>query len=609
MSYFQEIPADSVKTRDSSSFKITYNANAGGGQVFLAGQYATNGVGLEPARKLDGKIARFNIKFDYKGANYSTDLNDSSGFYTIQPRAAGSQSMKFQVKDRTNLSRYLSAFLLLPETCTVKNPKSQQASILSEQNYWLQDVQIDVQLDSVNSNVVHLTPKLFIYSGGTNKAWRTGTQRYFKLEHTERIQRVLELHENQKLPRLAQQIVDHFADVYLGKQDYNYELAADQVKELMTFLAEKYPSDYSGTMDPIPFLTEIEEIAVEDQLTKELAEFLPGELSQRNRIFFGAPGTGKSYLLEQQRKELMHAGGYYERVTFHPEYSYAQFVGAYKPVATNHSQTDPKITYSFVPGPFLRVLVQANKEQANGTKRPCVLVVEEINRANTAATFGDVFQLLDRTRNFESQYSISTSEEVRSFLENELHDYGISASTIKIPRNMFIWATMNSADQGVFPLDTAFKRRWDFKYLDINQNDQLISDVIVQLGEGEQSHSVRWNELRIAINNFLFTNGVNEDKLIGPFFLGQGSFSSSTDSNDGANSFVERFCDKVLMYLFEDAARYIRKSVFSGVSDAECRYSAIVDQFKQRGVHIFNPDIVQQSINVPQYNSSDSTLS
>lgn len=125
-----------------------------------------------------------------------------------------------------------------------------------------------------------------------------------------------------------------------------------------------------------------------------------------NRILFGAPGTGKSYTLE---REKAHFTENYERVTFHPNYSYGQFVGTYKPVPM-----DREITYKFVPGPFTRTLVKAIK---NGT--PQLLIIEEINRANVAAVFGDVFQLLDRLDG-DSQYPIETSEDMRAFLASEL---------------------------------------------------------------------------------------------------------------------------------------------------------------------------------------------
>ena len=146
----------------------------------------------------------------------------------------------------------------------------------------------------------------------------------------------------------------------------------------------------------------------------------------------------------------------YERVTFHPNYSYAQFVGTYKPIMKNNSDKT-EIEYEFVPGPFLRTFIRACKMKVN-----CLLLIEEINRANVAAVFGDIFQLLDRDENGESEYPITTSEDLRKFLAKpeNLGGKPVDYETISLPSNMYIWATMNSADQGVFPMDTAFKRRW-----------------------------------------------------------------------------------------------------------------------------------------------------
>ncbi|WP_413406691.1 AAA family ATPase [Paenibacillus amylolyticus] len=295
-----------------------------------------------------------------------------------------------------------------------------------------------------------------------------------------------------------------------------------------------------------------------------------------NRILFGAPGTGKSYTLETEKAQF---GDNYERVTFHPNYSYGQFVGTYKPVPM-----DREITYKFVPGPFTRTLVKAIK---NGT--PQLLIIEEINRANVAAVFGDVFQLLDR-RDGVSQYPIETSEDMRTFLASELESNFLSCTDetekkrmldkyrkIVIPSNMYIWATMNSADQGVFPMDTAFKRRWEFEYIGIDDGSDEIETYIVTLPNGKQ---VSWNTLRKEINSILLKScKVNEDKLLGPFFLGLSALANG-------EKFNEMFKSKLLMYLFEDAAKQYRKVVFSGC-DAST-YSNVCIAYDNIGDEIFS---------------------
>ena len=285
----------------------------------------------------------------------------------------------------------------------------------------------------------------------------------------------------------------------------------------------------------------------------------------RNRIIFGAPGTGKSFILNKEAKKLLEQGGYVERVTFHPDYSYANFVGTYKPVMVsgisnvientskevisvlvdktksaqekydllyerfkddgltrlpillglytddvfktrkqdgtdavgdnsverNHGKalrpyvallSDVKekeeIAYEYVPGPFMRVLAKALKNAMTGNPKPYLLIIEEINRANVAAVFGDVFQLLDRAETNASEYEIATTNEMRAYLAKELGVDKSAVETIKIPDNMFLWATMNSADQGVFPMDTAFKRRWDFTYLGIDDSEMILSRLV-----------------------------------------------------------------------------------------------------------------------------------
>lgn len=296
-----------------------------------------------------------------------------------------------------------------------------------------------------------------------------------------------------------------------------------------------------------------------------------------NRIVFGAPGTGKSFLLQQEMKSFNR----FERVTFHPEYSYAQFVGTYKP--TKSKINEDSITYEYVPGPFIRVFINA----LNNPQKNFLLLIEEINRANVSSVFGDVFQLLDRDSDGNSLYPIEASED----LKNYLLSVGIETTSISIPSNMYIWATMNSADQGVFPMDTAFKRRWDFEYIGINDNEDDMKDYTVVLGTGEKKHKIRWNDLRHAINDFLSDLGINEDKQIGPYFIGRDTAVPHNGTELDSSLFISTFKNKVLMYLFEDAARQKRSTLFSGVEGNRNRYSSICEAFDLKGIYIFNERI------------------
>ena len=321
---------------------------------------------------------------------------------------------------------------------------------------------------------------------------------------------------------------------------------------------------------------------------------------ERNRIIFGAPGTGKSFKLNCEKDALLADGGEYERVTFHPDYSYANFVGTYKPVPCKDSDGKDAITYSYVPGPFMRTYVKAIKNGRTDAPKPVLLVIEEINRANVAAVFGDVFQLLDRGDDEVSEYPIQASEDIKRYLAGELGGNPDDYSEIRIPDNMFIWATMNSADQGVFPMDTAFKRRWDFTYLGIDDSEDGIVGKKVILGEGEYRRIVEWNVLRKAINNELLTYKVNEDKLMGPYFISKKNLPESEMIDPTV--FTRIFKNKVIMYLFDDAAKQKRITLFGGCDEkAKNQYSKICREFDAKGVYIFCEGISSQFIdNVPE---------
>ena len=306
----------------------------------------------------------------------------------------------------------------------------------------------------------------------------------------------------------------------------------------------------------------------------------------RNRILFGAPGTGKSFTLNHEKDVLLAEGGEYERVTFHPDYSYANFVGTYKPVPSKDNGDKDAITYSYVPGPFMRTYVKALQNSKTGAPKPFLLMIEEINRANVAAVFGDVFQLLDRGDDEVSDYPIQASEDIKKYLAGELGGNPEDYSEIRIPDNMFIWATMNSADQGVFPMDTAFKRRWDFTYLGINDSEAGIVGKKVTLGQGEYSRNVEWNVLRKAINEELLIYKVNEDKLMGPYFISKKNLPEGNEIDPVL--FTRIFKNKVLMYLFDDAAKQKRPSLFAGCEDENKNlYSQICKEFDTKGVFIF----------------------
>lgn len=313
---------------------------------------------------------------------------------------------------------------------------------------------------------------------------------------------------------------------------------------------------------------------------------------EKNRILFGAPGTGKSYTLNKEKDILLGGDNMrnYERVTFHPDYSYANFVGTYKPVPDKDEDGHNVITYKYVPGPFMRIYVKAVLSGRTENVKPYLLIIEEINRANVAAVFGDIFQLLDMDEKGVSEYPIQASEDMKEYLATELGGLPDDFEQIRIPDNMFIWATMNSADQGVFPMDTAFKRRWDFTYLGIDDSEEELIGKYVILGS-ENKQKVEWNKLRKAINTFLAKQRVNEDKQLGPYFISRNVVIPKEGDMIDREKFIRTFKSKVIMYLFEDAARQKRSSLFEGCFENSTRYSEICKEFDEKGIGIFNHDI------------------
>lgn len=370
-------------------------------------------------------------------------------------------------------------------------------------------------------------------------------------------------------------------------------------------------TDYIDKYDNRPYLIdnslmELDESETNDEDSSQYVKVDTEYLSKftRNRIIFGAPGTGKSYKLNEEREKCF-VDGNYERVTFHPNYSYAQFVGTYKP--TPKDDDDSVITYKYVPGPFMKVLVKAYRSMQNNDGQNYLLIIEEINRANVAAVFGDIFQLLDR-KDGVSEYSIYTSEDIKRYLdaefskdipENEWYktlstvDKDKHINSIKLPPNMYIWSTMNSADQGVFPIDTAFKRRWNFEYISINESESK-NGIDVTLADGRV---INWNILRHAINQKLGKMHINEDKMIGPFFLSK---------DDLENSFESAFKSKLLMYLYEDVIKHRRDEFFSKGMDT---YSKLLEAYKITGGDIFMFHLEYISIEIKGTTVHENSLS
>lgn len=319
------------------------------------------------------------------------------------------------------------------------------------------------------------------------------------------------------------------------------------------------------------------------------------------RIFFGAPGTGKSYKLNEEANTYF--GKNYARVTFHPSYMYGNFVGSFKPFVKrlttldgelkrdDDGNTQETITYQYVAGVLMQQIVKAYKN----ADQNYLLVIDEINRANVASVFGDVFQLLDRDSNGYSEYEITTSKELQDYLKVELANVtldgvlnarlGADFSSLVLPPNLYIWATMNSADQGVMPMDTAFRRRWDFTYIGVNEAADSNKDEFLEYEfKVDENNKANWDLFRRKINRKLSTLGIPEDKLLGSYFIGKQILE--TKDLDTITNVIK---NKVLMYLYEDAAKPFRSLLFA--EDKFNTYSIVCDNFTLNALELFRESI------------------
>ncbi|WP_390911903.1 AAA family ATPase [Pseudosulfitobacter sp. SM2401] len=251
-----------------------------------------------------------------------------------------------------------------------------------------------------------------------------------------------------------------------------------------------------------------------------------------NVIFYGAPGTGKSNRVE---KKINEAGKRPFRTVFHPDLQNSDFFGCLKP-----QMDGKKVRYGFSPGPFMKALAGAYREPAE----PVFLVIEELNRAAAAAVFGDLFLLLDRDDDGKGEYDVSfPSPESEQWFEAET---GRANEALLLPSNLYIYATMNSADQGVYPIDTAFRRRWRQEYLPLDYKSGPDGDVAYVDSTGKR-HSLAWREFVKLLNGHLTSSqtlDIAEDRLLGQWFVKKKEL-------DGKG-----IPEKVLLYLWDDLLRH-----------------------------------------------------
>ena len=319
-----------------------------------------------------------------------------------------------------------------------------------------------------------------------------------------------------------------------------------------------------------------------DKIEKPLNELKKCEKSLQ-QIFYGAPGTGKSHAINE-----LTAGKDVIRTTFHPDTDYSTFVGAYKPTTKSVPVTtvigteavpvkdkdgkemkEDKIVYEFVSQAFLQAYVEAWRKYsaAPENEEPLdeYLVIEEINRGNCAQIFGDLFQLLDRGDEGFSEYPIKADSDMKKLLGkafagleiknkesiNALFKGGkdivaqvLAGDVLLLPSNFYIWATMNTSDQSLFPIDSAFKRRWDWRYVPISDAGKKW---VIEVNGAKYD----WWKFLVAINDKVYHATYSEDKKLGYFFC---------KANDGVIS-ADKFVSKVIFYLWNDV---FKDSEFEG---------------------------------------------
>lgn len=301
------------------------------------------------------------------------------------------------------------------------------------------------------------------------------------------------------------------------------------------------------------------------------------DLTNKNfqQIFYGAPGTGKSHKIKERLQGVPTENIF--RTTFHPDSDYSTFVGAYKPTMKRQYRYEGKvkatyyedddlagskkgepviekvIEYSFVPQAFLNAYIRAYQTDEN-----VYLIIEEINRGNCAQIFGDLFQLLDRDANGVSEYAIKADADLRAFVEEALgaDSPGIKDGELSLPSNLYIWATMNTSDQSLFPIDSAFKRRWDWEYEPISYKNAGWRIAI-------EGNEYSWTSFQREVNKRIFDATHSEDKMLGDYFV---------NPADGVIS-ADLLRNKVLFYLWNDVCKDGEGDIFRTSETDEIQFS------------------------------------
>lgn len=355
-------------------------------------------------------------------------------------------------------------------------------------------------------------------------------------------------------------------------------------------------SNYIGSIDYGVFnvLTK-ENIDIFNKYYPNLSKYMNNSTSANQifdstlqQIFYGAPGTGKSNTI---KREVDDNGKINFRVTFHPDSDYSTFVGCYKPtmkeniISKNNVEIkEEQIVYRFVPQAFAKAYTTAWN-----TEEDVFLIIEEINRGNCAQIFGDLFQLLDRGNDGFSEYPVDADTDLGNYIAKGLADstrkdfpVGVKeGKKLVLPKNLYIWATMNTSDQSLFPIDSAFKRRWGWKYMKIkNEGKKWKIDVKIKDADGVEN-LVDWWIFIQKINEIIASMTSSADKQLGYFFCKADKKTSERESEPNSeNNLIsdDKFVSKVLFYLwndvfkdygFEDSSLFTFKEQINGTEETK----------------------------------------
>lgn len=372
---------------------------------------------------------------------------------------------------------------------------------------------------------------------------------------------------------ISKQLLGEFIDYYRKNPNKKAEDARVELKELSDI--DKYEYGYNATLTAMAKM-------VLDPKNELVRKGNPAESSRTEnhllkttglqQIYYGAPGTGKSKTI----KDLTF-GESVIRTTFHPDSDYASFVGTYKPITeevdlrdcygkkvidddTKEVVKEERIAYKFIPQAFLEAYVKAWKKLGSSKKQ--YLIIEEINRGNCAQIFGDLFQLLDRNEYGFSDYPIVADKDMQKYLEKEFEGWEITnkdeinqlygeanmvslimkGERLVLPSNLYIWATMNTSDQSLFPIDSAFKRRWDWKYVPIREGRDKENNAPLNWYINTGDKQYKWWSFISKVNELIGSLTNSEDKKLGYFFC------KAKDGEIDADLFVS----KVIFYLWND---------------------------------------------------------